>query len=86
MYLRSSPEVVFRRMQRRNRPEERRMKLQYLVDLHEYYENWLIKKNNCNLPLLVIDVGKDLSETELLETYRTYENKILGKQPVLQSF
>lgn len=85
VYLRSSPEVVFKRMQRRNRPEERSMKLQYLVDLHEYYENWLMKKNNNgNLPLLVIDVSKDLSEIQLLDIYRTYEEIILGKQPILQ--
>lgn len=71
-------------MQRRNRPEERTVKLEYLVDLHNYYENWLMKKNISKIccPLLVIDVSKDLSENQLMDIYKTYEYKILGKIPV----
>ncbi|KAE9526910.1 hypothetical protein AGLY_013558 [Aphis glycines] len=84
VYLRSLPDIVYTRMQRRNRPEERTVKLDYLVNLHEYYEKWLIKKYY-NLPcsLLVIDVDKDLSENQLIDLYQTYEDKILGKIPVL---
>jgi len=71
-------------MQRRNRPEERTVKLNYLVDLHEYYEKWLMEKYY-NLPcsLLVIDVNKDLSDNDLVDIYKTYEDRILGKIPVL---
>jgi len=84
VYLRSLPNIVYTRMQRRNRPEERTIKLDYLVDLHEYYEKWLIKKYY-DLPcsLLVIDVDKDLSENQLIDLYKTYEDRILGKMPVL---
>lgn len=76
--------MVFKRMQRRNRPEERSMKLDYLVNLHNYYENWLMK-NNENLPcsLLVIDVSKDLLDNQLINVYKSYQDKILGKVPVL---
>lgn len=72
-------------MQRRNRPEERTMKLDYLVNLHEYYEKWLMKENNDKRPysLLVIDVNKDLSDNQLINLYKTYEDQILGKVPVL---
>lgn len=72
-------------MQRRNRPEERTVKLEYLEDLHEYYEKWLMKENNSNLPypLLVIDVSKDLSDNQLMDLYKTYEDQILGKIPIL---
>lgn len=85
VYLRSLPDSVFKRMQRRNRPEERTMKKDYLVNLHEYYENWLMRKNDHNpsCPLLVIDVSKDLSDNELTDLYKTYEDTILGKVPVL---
>jgi len=71
-------------MQRRNRPEERTIKLDYLIDLHEYYEKWLMEKY-FNLPcsLLVIDVNKDLSDNQLIDIYKTYGNRILGKIPVL---
>ncbi|XP_015366700.1 PREDICTED: deoxynucleoside kinase-like [Diuraphis noxia] len=84
VYLRSLPDIVYTRMQRRNRPEERTVKLDYLVDLHEYYEKWLMEKYY-KLPcsLLVIDVNKDLSENQLVDIYKTYEDKILGKIPVL---
>ncbi|XP_022167993.1 deoxynucleoside kinase-like [Myzus persicae] len=84
VYLRSLPDIVYTRMQRRNRPEERTVKLDYLVDLHEYYEKWLMEKYY-NLPcsLLVIDVNKDLSDNQLIDIYKTYEDRILGKIPVL---
>ncbi|KAL4149338.1 hypothetical protein QTP88_003303 [Uroleucon formosanum] len=84
VYLRSLPDIVYTRMQRRNRPEERTIKLDYLVDLHEYYEKWLMEKY-FNLPcsLLVIDVNKDLSDNQLVDIYKTYENRILGKVPVV---
>lgn len=72
-------------MQRRNRPEERTMKLDYLVDLHEYYEKWLMKESNDkrSYSLLVIDVNKDLSDSQLMDLYKTYEDQILGKVSVL---
>lgn len=72
-------------MQRRNRPEERTMKLNYLVDLHDYYEKWLMKESNDkrSISLLVIDVNQDLSESQLMDLYKTYEDQILGKVPVL---
>lgn len=72
-------------MQRRNRPEERTMKLDYLVDLHDYYEKWLMKESNdkCSPSLLVIDVNKDLSDDQLMDLYKTYEDQILGKVPVI---
>lgn len=83
VYLRSSPEVVFKRMQRRNRPEERTVQLQYLTDLHTYYEDWLMKENSSNIPcpLLVLDVSEDMSDNQLMEVYKSYEDQILGKVP-----
>lgn len=71
-------------MQRRNRPEERSVKLEYLADLHEYHEKWLTeKKYNLPCSLLVIDVNDDLSDNQLVDLYKSYENNILGKLPVL---
>lgn len=86
VYLRTLPEVVYKRMQRRNRPEERTVELEYLVDLHEYHEKWLMeKKFNISCSLLVIDVNTDLSDNQLVDLYKTYEKNILGKLPVLCS-
>ncbi|XP_050533310.1 deoxynucleoside kinase-like [Daktulosphaira vitifoliae] len=85
VYLRSLPDTVFKRMQRRNRPEERSVKKSYLEKLHVYYEKWLMKDNLCNFPysLLVIDVNKDLSDENLIKIYKNYEDQILGKTPIL---
>lgn len=71
-------------MQRRNRPEERTVPLQYLTDLHTYYENWLMKETSSNIPcpLLVLDVGKEMFDNELIEVYKSYEDKILGIVPL----
>ncbi|XP_050430333.1 deoxynucleoside kinase-like isoform X2 [Adelges cooleyi] len=82
VYLRSSPNTVFKRMQRRNRPEERNMKLEYLEKLHKYYEKWLMKDDQSYLPcsLLVLEVNKDLSDQELTGIYKMYEDQILGKK------
>lgn len=74
-------------MQKRNRPEERVIPLEYLSDLHNYYEKWLIKRTNYYLscPILVIDVCKDLSDSQLMDVYKTFEDAILGKIPVLHN-
>ncbi|KAG8280860.1 hypothetical protein J6590_087614 [Homalodisca vitripennis] len=39
VYLRSDPKVVFERMQRRGRPEESTVSLEYLTGLHRHYES-----------------------------------------------
>lgn len=71
-------------MQRRNRPEERSVPMNYLADLHEYYEIWMMtNRYKLPCPLLVIDVSKDLSENQLIDVYKNYEDTILGKVPVL---
>lgn len=42
VYLRSSPEVVYERMKERARSEESFVPLEYLKQLHDLHENWLI--------------------------------------------
>lgn len=46
VYLRTSPEVVYERMKKRGRSEESLVPLEYLRQLHELHENWLI--NGCH--------------------------------------
>lgn len=43
IYLRTDPEVVYNRMQKRGRSEESTVPKAYLTSLHETYENWLIR-------------------------------------------
>lgn len=42
MYLRTTPEVVYERMKARARSEEKCIPFEYLKQLHELHENWLI--------------------------------------------
>jgi len=45
IYLRTKPETAYSRMKARARSEESSCPLEYLTDLHESYEDWLIRKN-----------------------------------------
>lgn len=41
VYLRTSPAVLRERLLRRERPEEASISLEYLTQLHNFYEHWL---------------------------------------------
>lgn len=42
VYLRTTPEVVYERMKIRGRDEESTVSFEYLKELHDLHENWLI--------------------------------------------
>ncbi|KAJ8957350.1 hypothetical protein NQ318_004829 [Aromia moschata] len=78
VYLRSSPEVVYERVKARGRPEEHSMPLQYLTDLHESHERWLMTDDERfnTIPVLVLDADRTLEE--IVDEYKKNEDKILG--------
>ncbi|XP_025836514.1 deoxynucleoside kinase-like [Agrilus planipennis] len=78
VYLRSSPEIVFERMRKRGRPEETAVPLQYLKELHEAHEKWLMSDDVTinNVPVLILDADSTLEEIH--EMYHKNEDKILG--------
>ncbi|XP_045476470.1 deoxynucleoside kinase-like isoform X2 [Harmonia axyridis] len=80
VYLRTTPEVVYERVKKRNRPEETGLSLQYLKDLHDSHEKWLMSNDERfnTVPLLVLDGNKALEEMEA--QYKLCENQILGKE------
>ncbi|MBI2774428.1 deoxynucleoside kinase [Candidatus Dependentiae bacterium] len=64
IYLRTTPEVCYERLKKRNRSEERNVSLDYLRTIHEKHEQWLIERLDIsaieqNVPLLVLSVDKD---------------------------
>lgn len=79
VYLRSTPEVVYERIQRRHRPEETEISLEYLKQLHDSHEQWLMSDNERfnSIPVLVLDADKTLEE--ITEVYRMNQNQILGQ-------
>ena len=53
IYLRTSPEIALTRVRNRNRQGEESVSLDYLTDLHEYYDEWLLHEGN----VIVVDVS-----------------------------
>lgn len=78
VYLRSTPEIVFERTKARGRPEETGVTLQYLTQLHNAHEQWLMTHSDRfnNVPVLILDADKDLHD--VLDQYKKNESKILG--------
>ncbi|XP_061673077.1 southpaw isoform X3 [Syngnathoides biaculeatus] len=66
IYLKAPPEKCMERLQRRGRPEEENVQLDYLQKLHEQHERWLVEKNTeihfeslKNLPVLAVDASQE---------------------------
>lgn len=80
MYLRSTPEVVYERMKARGRPEESSVSLEYLQQLHDSHERWLMTNDEKfnTIPVLVLDADTTLEEIE--KQYKEHEMIILGKE------
>ncbi len=62
LYLRTTPDTVFSRIRKRDRPEERSVPKEYLEQLHELHEDWLL--NRCPYKVVTIDGNRSLEEVE----------------------
>lgn len=59
VYLRATPEMCLQRIRTRNRPEEAPINLDYLIQLHERHEEWLLSKSvTSQIPVLTIDANQ----------------------------
>lgn len=91
VYLRTSPSVVYDRMMDRGRTEENQVPLEYLQQLHDLHENWLIHGSfHRPAPVLVLDANLDLDG--IVQEYQRSEKDILkplwsveARQPILAS-
>lgn len=68
VYLRTDPAVCWNRIQARHRPEEIHIPKEYLYNLHDLHEDWLIgrRKFSVPCPVLVLDANGDLRKMEHL--------------------
>ncbi len=67
IYLRTSPEVCYSRLQKRARSEEAGIPLAYLQTLHNKHEDWLVLHKEVpeglsTIPVLILDVDKEFEE------------------------
>lgn len=49
IYLRTTPNDAYNRIQLRNRPEEKSISYDYLQTIHNYHDRWLVDENNSNI-------------------------------------
>ncbi|XP_022097006.1 thymidine kinase 2, mitochondrial-like isoform X2 [Acanthaster planci] len=76
IYLRTSPEQCYERIQRRCRTEEEGIPLEYLKALHQLYEDWLVgKKYPIPGSVMVLDGSAPLED--MLKMYRAKQDSIL---------
>lgn len=66
IYLQADPEISFERAKKRNRTEESTLSLDYIKQIHERHEDFLIRKRNIHnsikdCPVLVLDCNKDIA-------------------------
>ena len=63
VYIRAEPELCFGRMSGRHRNEEANVSMQYINNLHDLHEDWLIRRtkftvpNNCDV--IILDGSKE---------------------------
>lgn len=80
VYLRTSPEVAYERIKKRARDEESCVPFEYLKDLHDLHEKWLIHGQFYRPgQVLVLDANLDLEN--ITEEYVRSELSIL--KPIL---
>jgi deoxyadenosine/deoxycytidine kinase len=66
IYLRTSPEVCYERLKKRNRHEEAGVSFEYLLNLHEAHEAWLIQgafEEMKQVPVLVLDTNEEFEKS-----------------------
>ncbi len=80
IYLQTDPIVCYKRLLKRNRQEETSVTLEYLQQLHNRHENWLIQKQGItksiiDTPVLVIPVDKDFENDR--DVQKAHMSKII---------
>ena len=81
LYLRCDPEISFERTKIRSRDAEKAIPFQYLKELHEYHDKWLLKDGKVLNNTLILDVNGDFVNDnsrfeELFNQVQEYINKI----------
>ena len=86
IYLQNTPKCSKNRIDKRGRPEETSISLDYLTSLHEYHNNWLTSSdsysdniiNKKHIPILILNVEDDFEaeNTDSIERSKNHMIKI----------
>lgn len=82
VYLRTTPEVAYDRILKRNRSEEKTVPFEYIKALHDIHEDWLYNKTLHERPAKVLCLNGDLDRSVILEEYEKYVPHILNNMPI----
>ena len=74
IYLKTSPEKCFERIQKRGREEEKEVTVEYITKVHEYHEKFIQKLYDNNIPVLVLDGDIDNENSTII--YEKYSKEI----------
>lgn len=80
IYLRNNPEINYKRLQKRDRFEEKTITYDYIEDLHRMYEQWLFGgkfKDHMSAQIMVIDGNQDFNIIENISK-NIHKNLIIG--------
>lgn len=80
MYLRTTPEIVYQRMQTRGRKEEDSVPLEYLRQIHEIHDDWLYRQTLFSLPAPVMIIDGDKSLEEMVPQFEKCKDRILKEK------
>ena len=69
IYLRSTPEVSYERIKKRNRNGESNIPLEYLQQIHKLHDEWLI--DNDDLNILILDADNLKYNDQIIELVKT---------------
>ena len=76
IYLRSSPEICFERIKKRSRSEESNISLEYLENLHELHEQWLMEQKFF-VPAPITVINADLDTEDMSQFYERIDIDLL---------
>ncbi|XP_012276035.1 deoxynucleoside kinase isoform X2 [Orussus abietinus] len=83
VYLRTTPEVVYERMQARGRKEETSVSLEYLRQIHQIHDEWLKDGALFKLPAPVMILDGDKSLNEMVHEFELCRESIyLNQEPI----
>ncbi|XP_040354145.1 thymidine kinase 2, mitochondrial isoform X2 [Herpailurus yagouaroundi] len=77
VYLRTTPETCYQRLQMRCREEETVISLEYLDALHRLYEEWLFKGGLFPVAAPVLVIEADHDRKKMLELFEQNRDRIL---------
>lgn len=80
IYLRTSPEVAYQRIIKRNRSAESLISLDYIKQIHNRHEELLSNGSISEIPVLVLDANQEFhTNPQLLKTMLEELQEFLGK-------